>query len=231
MALSLVLDTLLISFQNYLQGIENRKLVNLMNFGERFFIPVLTAFALSRFFGTWGIMASLAVSKALLTLLTLVAVWVTRKRFPRGVEDFMLLPDGFGGKDEDNLTACITSMDDVARESQRAEEFCRAHGVDENNSRLMALFVEEMAGNIISHGKSREEGGVFADYRLFASEKNICLSLRDYCDAFDPKKYYELHQEDKAEKSVGIRMVMKLAKDVRYTNTYNSNCLFIYMEQ
>ena len=67
MALGLVLDTLLVSFQNYLQGIQKRKLVNLMNLGERLFIPVLTAFTLGRLFGSKGIMASVAISKVLLS--------------------------------------------------------------------------------------------------------------------------------------------------------------------
>lgn len=69
MALGLVLDTLLVSFQNYLQGIQKRTLVNLMNLGERLFIPVLTAFTLGRLFGSKGIMASVAISKAPLSLM------------------------------------------------------------------------------------------------------------------------------------------------------------------
>ena len=45
-------------------------------------------------------------------------------------------------------------------------------------------------------------------------------------------KYYAIHQDDKNEigENIGIRMVMKLAKDIRYVNTFNSNCLLIYME-
>ena len=43
-------------------------------------------------------------------------------------------------------------------------------------------------------------------------------------------KYFELHKDDADEQNLGLRMVMKLAKDVRYVNTYNSNCLMIYME-
>ena len=29
---------------------------------------------------------------------------------------------------------------------------------------------------------------------------------------------------------IGIRTVMKLAKDIRYINAYNGNCLIIYLE-
>lgn len=43
-------------------------------------------------------------------------------------------------------------------------------------------------------------------------------------------KYYKVNRDADAESASGIQMVMKLAKDIRYVNTFNSNCLFIYME-
>ena len=144
----------------------------------------------------------------------------------------MFLPEDFGGDAKDNLNARIETMEDVIRESQRAAEFCRSHHVDARRANLMALFVEEMAGNIVRHGKARNKNGVLADYRLFADQGKICLNLRDYCEVFDPMKYHEIHQNDNDDKgaNIGIKMVMKLAKDVRYVNTFNSNCLFIYLE-
>lgn len=104
----------------------------------------------------------------------------------------MFLPEDFGEAETDNLTARITTMEDVVRESERAADFCLLHGVDRKSSSLMALFVEEMAGNVVKHGKPRNRNGICVDYRLFAKENMICLSLRDFCGEFDPMKYYEL---------------------------------------
>ncbi len=230
MALGLVLDGISEVFQDYLQGIRNRKLVNILCFTERFFIPVGTALILGLTFGTRGIMASVAVGKVLLVSVLFAVICIRNKGIPGNAEGYMFLPDGFGGSAEDNIDAQIITLEDVALESRRAEEFCRAHGVDERKSGMMSLFVEEMAGNIVSHGKPRGKGSVCADYRLYADGGKICLSLRDYCEAFDPIKYEEIHREDSAEKNPGIRMVMKMAKDIRYINTFNSNCLFINMD-
>jgi hypothetical protein len=135
----------------------------------------------------------------------------------------MLLAEGFGGREEDNLTAQIHTMEDVVRESERAAEFCLRHGMDRRQSFLMALFVEGMGGNIVRHGKPRGRGGLCVDYRLFVNEGKASMSLRDYCD-------YDIHNKGNAEDSFGIRLVMKLAKDIRYINTFNSNCLFINLE-
>ena len=229
-AVGLSLDAVTEALQDYLQGIQNRKMVNILCFAERFFIPVAMAFILGHLFGSKGIMASVAVGKAVLLGALFIYLTVRNKGIPKRLEDYMFLKPGFGGREEDNLNARIITMDDVMRESERAAEFCRAHGTDGRTAHMMALFVEEMAGNIVSHGRPRGRDGVCVDYRLFADGNSICLSLRDYCEAFDPMKYYEMHRADSAEDNLGIRMVMKLAKDVRYVNTYNSNCLFIYLE-
>ena len=70
------------------------------------------------------------------------------------------------------------------------------------------------------------------DYRLYTDGGRICLSLRDYCEEFDPVKYYEIQMsgKDAPESNIGIRLVMKLAQDIRYINTFNSNCIMISME-
>ena len=230
MAVSLPMDTLLVSFQNYLQGIGNRRLVNIMNFGERLFIPVVTAFVMSRFFGSKGIMASIAISKVLLSLMTLAMVCIRSRSFPRRLEDFMFLPEGFGGAETDSQDVQLYDMDDVMRESEIAEQFCLDHGTDEKKARWMALYVEELAGNIIQHGKPRKSGSSSVDCRIFVKEGRICLCLRDYCDAFDPTRYYESVRDGQDEEKVGIRMVMGLAKEIRYYNTFNSNNLLLYLD-
>lgn len=230
MAVGLALDGISEVYQDYLQGVQNRKMVNILCFAERFFIPVGTAFLLGMAFGTKGIMASVAVGKLILFLLMLLYLSVRNRSVPKKTEDFMLLAEGFGGREEDNLTAQIHTMEDVVRESERAAEFCLRHGMDRRQSFLMALFVEEMGGNIVRHGKPRGRGGLCVDYRLFVNEGKASMSLRDYCDAFDPMAYYDIHNKGNAEDSFGIRLVMKLAKDIRYINTFNSNCLFINLE-
>jgi Na+-driven multidrug efflux pump/anti-sigma regulatory factor (Ser/Thr protein kinase) len=230
MALGLVLDGISEVYQDYLQGVQNRKMVNILCFAERFFIPVGTAFLLGMLFGTKGIMAAVAVGKAILFLLMFTYLCVRCKGIPKKAEDFMLLPEDFGGSEEDNLTAQIRTMDDVVRASELSSEFCLRHQISKRNSLLMALFVEEMAGNIVRHGNPRSGSSLCVDFRLFINDGKVCMSLRDYCDAFDPMQYYEINSSEDTVSSLGIRMVMKLAKDIRYINTFNSNCLFINLE-
>lgn len=230
MAVSLVLDTLLVTFQNYLQGIRNRGLVNLFNFGERFIIPVMLAFIMGKFFGSKGVLASIAVGKIILIVVIYIFICIYLKRPANMVEDFMFLPKDFGGEKEDNLYASIENMEDVIEVSLQAEKFCKSHGCADKKAKNMACFVEEMAGNIILHGKTKAKRKVKVDFRLHAdSNGTICLTLRDYCSQFDPTAFYEAHQMDSDDKYIGIRLVTKMANRIAYFNAFNSNNLMIIL--
>ena len=230
MAISLVLDTLLVTFQNYLQGIRNRLLVNLFNFGERFIIPVFLAFIMGNFFGSKGVLASMAVGKIIIIVVIYVFVSIYLKRPARSVEDFMFLSKEFGGDKEDNIYASLENIEEVMEASHQAEAFCKAHGCDEKKSRNMACFVEEMAGNIIIHGKTKSSRTVKVDFRLHVDkEGKICLTLRDYCGQFDPTAFYEAHKDESSEKYIGIRLVTNMAEKIAYFNAFNSNNLIIVL--
>ena len=229
MAISLPLDSLSCSYTSYLQGINNKRIVNVLNFFDRFVIPIITALVMGRFFGSKGVLASLAVSKILLILVMFIIIWIHAKRFPRKSEDYMYLPSDFGGQESDNLYASILTMDDVVREKDRAEQFCLEHGVSRNDAMRTALFIEEMAGNVVTHGEQKEKTPSSIDYRLSVINGTITLTIRDYCAKFDPMLYLEENNND-PEKVIGIRIVKNLAKDVRYFNAFNSNNVIISIQ-
>ena len=228
MALGLPFDTVAVAYQHYLQGTSNRKLVNFISFIERLLIPVLTALVLGTVFGSKGVLASLAVGKILLVIAMFIIIWIHNRHFPKKIEDFMYIPAGFGGDESDNLYAGICTMDDVVKARDEAERFCLDKGIGTEKALLTALFIEEMAGNIIQHGKPRGANKANADFRLYICDGRISVTLRDYCRKFDPMRYYEEHKDD--EKALGIRMVSNLASDVRYYNAFNTNNIVIVID-
>ena len=97
-------------------------------------------------------------------------------------------------------------------------------------SKLAALFIEETASNIITHGKTKGRKKVSADYRFSVSGGKISITLRVCCEYFDPSVFYEKHKNDLSENISGIKIVMMLADDVRYFNAFNSNNIMIYID-
>ncbi len=71
------------------------------------------------------------------------------------LRNYILLTENFGGSDDDNVYTSIVSKFDVIVESRLAEKFCIEHVISAKESKLVALFVEESALNIITHGKTK----------------------------------------------------------------------------
>ena len=225
MAVGLVLDIPSLLYSYYLQGINERILVSALNVAE-LFVPVLTAYVMGMNFGAKGVMLSIAVGKFILIILAAVMI-VLRTG---SLKNIMMLPENFGGSDEDNVYTSITSEFDVIAESRLAELFCIEHGIGARESKLAALFIEETALNIIAHGKTKGRKKVSADYRISVSGGKISITLRDCCEYFDPSAFYEAHKDDSPENMSGIKIVMRLADDVRYFSAFNSNNIMIYID-
>ena len=230
MAVSLAFDTASVSFQNYLQGIQHRKIVNILAIAERFALPVAPALLLGFLFGSRGILASGAVGKILLVLIIFLVVCRKCRGIPKRWEDYMFLPEGFGGGESNNMYDRIDTIDEVAPLSEKAYLFCKDHGIEERTAKLISLFTEEMAGNVILHGRKRRFGVFGVDYRLAIINDKISITFRDMCEAFDPVSWRELHSNEVPPDSVGIRMVLDLVKDVRYFNAFRSNNLILYLD-
>ena len=230
MSVGLVFDTGIMLLQNYLHSTGSQKEANALIIGESLIYPAVFAFVLGMLWGSKGVLASLAISKIFMVLSIFVVNCIRCHGIPQRWKDVMLLPENFGGDEADNIYAEIRTIEDVVRESERAYDFCLKHHADRRIATLAALFVEEMAGNVVEHAMRKHNDSVCVNYRLFADHGRICFSIMDLGDRFDPAAFYKLYHDSDPERLFGIRMVMNMAKEVRYHNTYRSNNLTIYLE-
>ncbi|MBP5756152.1 MAG: ATP-binding protein, partial [Spirochaetales bacterium] len=146
----------------------------------------------------------------------------------KDIYEWMLLPDDFGGSEDNNLYIRIKTMDDVVKARDDSEQFCVKHGIEDKRALYCALFIEEMAGNVVLHGKRKRFNSVCCDFRLFINENKISITLRDYCRQFDPSRYIEQNQNE--EKGLGIKLVKSLSSEFRYFSAFNSNNLIIVID-
>ena len=223
----LLFDTTIVLIQHYLQGTDNRKYANILSFSERLIVPVGTALLLGSLYGTRGILASAAIGK--MVLLIFVTHCILCKGFPKYWYDIMFLPKDFGGKEEDNLYEEIRTKNDVIPVSNATEQFCLEHSTSQKTAQHLSLFVEEMAINVLEYGDKTGKNKVYADFRLFLKDSDVCFSIADLGERFDPTMFYELHKDLYPEQHIGIGLVMEMAKEVRYFSAFNSNNLIVYL--
>ena len=174
-----------------------------------------------------GLYISNVLNGVICFLVVLIAAWIPRKRCPRNLEDLMLIPEGFGAAENDRLDITVREIGQVVSVSAQVIDFCRGRGVDGRRAYLAGLFLEEMAGNVVSHGCSKDNKDHSVDIRVVHKDNDIILRIRDNCRAFDPSERAMITEQRDFGKNVGIRIVYGMAREVTYQNLLGMNVLTV----
>ena len=209
------------ALKNAYQATGRETLTEAISLLEGAFLPVLTAFVFSRFLGATGAWLYYGVGEALALLGIGLLIRRRTGRMPWQGDACLLLKSGFGVAPDDLMEADIHSLEEVTAVAERAEQFCRRHGDTARVSNHIALCIEEMAGNVIQYGFTRDEKPHHLSIRLLNKPDHWVLRFRDDCGAFDPVHY--VPQEN--EQALGIRMVLAMAEEAHYTYSMNLNNL------
>ncbi len=72
-------------------------------------------------------------------------------------------------------------MEEVINISREVQKFCREKGLDEKRSYYASLFLEEMAGNVIEHGFTKDKKKHTVDIRVIHKKEEVLLRIKDDC--------------------------------------------------
>ena len=163
---------------------------------------------------------------AFLLIIPLLIILINHRRV-FGWDALLMLPKGYGvGKDQE-LTEAPKTVEEAADFSKEAYDFCIEHNLPERKAYLISLASEELIKNTIIHGFSAGKNNRI-EVRLVVKDEEAVLRIRDNCGKFNPKRYYEtVYKSENKEDSIGIRMVMEMAKDISYTSTLKLNNICI----
>ena len=204
------------------QGTERVQLTEILSVLEGALLPILAALVCSRFLGVTGVWLYFAVGECLALLCVVVFTWRKCGSLTALSQQFLLLKNDFGIQPENLMEKDILSLQDVTATAEAAGRFCREHGQSEKTANHISLCVEEMASNTVTHGFT-EGGKNHLSVRIQHKGDRWVLRFRDDCRAFDPVQYVPTDGKD----ALGIRLVMAMAEDIRYTYSLNLNNLTI----
>ena len=164
--------------------------------------------------------------RALLTMLgIMVYVWKKKGRVTLRPQDVLLLRRDFGVPAKDLMEVSPATPEEVVATSREVEAFCRAHGGSSRMASHLALCVEEMGGNIVTHGFASGSGRRLS-IRIQIKQGRWTLRFRDDCMAFDPVAHVS---EGGVGEVLGIRLAMRMADEARYTYSMNLNNLTLVL--
>ena len=207
-----------------LEGIRKNIVSNIYTFLRDAFLQILCCIVLGKAYGLLGFDLGLCVSGFLTLLSCFILPSIIKKKLAYKTEDIILLPDDFGVGKEDIFEASMTNMEEVVEVSRSAMEFCRKKNIDKRTSQMTALFIEETVGNTMVHKTGKE---VIAELRVIYKDGGIVIRIRDNGKQFDPVEWYEKNHPEDPSSGLGIRMIMKLAKDVSFIPALGLNNLMI----
>lgn len=208
--------------KNLYQATERVTLTEAISVLEGAVFPALVAFVFGQIWNVTGIWLYFAVGECLALICVTVFAWRKKRGIVPLPQRYLMLKKGFGVLPENLMEMDIHSLHDVTAAAEAAEAFCRRHGQNEKIANHIALCVEEMASNTVIHGFDKEKNNHLS-IRLQHKGEQWVLRFRDDCRAFDPVHYMPQGDKD----ALGIRLVMAMADDVRYTYSLNLNNLTI----
>jgi anti-sigma regulatory factor (Ser/Thr protein kinase) len=211
---------------DFMLGTGRHKYVHVFTLFERFIYAVVCAYALGLIFGIKGVFASFSIAEMCFTVHILVHVWIKNKKFPKELEQFMLLPEDFGPESDMILDCSVCSIEEVIGISKTVMDFCSKRDIDHRRSYFAALCTEEMASNIVRHGfVPKKQQSLMI--RVVVVNGDLILRFRDSCKLFNIREKYDSADRKDVTKNIGIRLVMGMAKDVMYVNTLNLNTTIV----
>lgn len=223
----LPLSCICIHFVCYGQNSGKQVLVHLLSLFDGVLCTSLFSAILLPVIGIRGLFVA-EILNGLVNLITVVVyAAVCGGHFPRSVEDLLAMSKSFGVSEENRIDISLQSMDEVVAISEEIEAFCLEHGMDYRRAYYSALSMEEMAGNVVQHGFSGDRKKHSIDVRVSIKEEDLILRIKDDCRKFDPVRVRELVAPEDAASNIGIRMILRIAKDVSYQNILGLNVLTV----
>lgn len=138
---------------------------------------------------------------------------------------YVYIPRDFTVSKDDALAITIKEVDQATEASDRIVSFCKKKGMSEKDSYYCGLCVEEISVDKVNNCFEKKSDTL--DIRLIYENDEMTIMFRDTCKQFNPSEWLKLHAEDNPIRSIGLKMVTKLAKEMNYSGNLGLNVLTI----
>ena len=129
---------------------------------------------------------------------------------------------------EDMLILTIDNDRAVTETSERIMKFCTDRGIEYRRSYFAGLALEEMVAIIAEKGFGNNRK-YNIDIKVFITDGQIDIRLRDNFMYFDTAKRMEIMNSEDGISNIGIRIINSISHDTEYYSTLNVNYLVMHI--
>lgn len=226
-AISMPIRLIVVLWNNYYQSTRRNILAIVISILQAFGFTVLAAVIMFKPLQANGIFLSFLVGEALTLIFIYVYAGIKNKKLSFAIDKCMLLPEGFGKGVIRRWDVSIgNNINEVTALSEKIQVRAKEENFEHKSLNVIALAIEEMAGNVIKHAFNEGEKR-WLDILIIQKEDGFILRLRDNGKMFDPLKYLHEHENDDNLEHMGINLIKNLADDVSYSRTIGLNNLIL----
>ena len=225
--LSMPLAIICMHFTVYAQSSGKQLLVHILSILDGVVDVALFTAILIRPIGMNSVYIANVLNGVVTTIVVVMYSMIKIKRFPHRMDELMVIPDNFGFSEDERLDISVRKEDEVVKVSRAVNDFCIKRGIDNRRAYMASLFLEEMAGNIVEHGFTKDGKNHSIDIRVVHKDDNVILRIKDDCVPFDPATRKDIIDPADPARNIGIRMIYKLNHNIEYKNMLGLNVLMV----
>lgn len=229
-AISVPLYTVIIVIMNYYQATGHKIFTNIITFLDNFLIVCIVGSILGHKYGVYGVWAAFPIAEVIMVIALYVMIWVILGRAPKNIDDIMLLSEDFDVSEKDRFRRVCNDLKSVSECVDLLNQFLISQGVTPENANKMCLCVEELGGNSIKWGFTDGKPHSIEVY-MYYKDNAWTLRMRDDCETFNPRKWYDMHLHEKSTDNLGIRLVFSQNPDITYSGALKLNTISVEMSQ
>ncbi|WP_409200807.1 MATE family efflux transporter [Methanobrevibacter sp. DSM 116169] len=196
----------------YLQSIQKNLYSFLISLLQGLVFPLSFAYILSSFLGINGIWLSFSIAEIATILIILISVIYINKKHKCKISNIFMIPKN---KEEEFLDLTVkNNKKDIINLSEKLIDFTKSKGVNDKESKLIGLALEEMLLNIIENNSKVKN----IDLIVRINKDSIILSIKDQGKEFNPAIYKT--GDDSFD---NISVLQKIASDISYSRVIGLN--------
>jgi Na+-driven multidrug efflux pump/anti-sigma regulatory factor (Ser/Thr protein kinase) len=227
LALSLNLSFINNLLINYFSATRRPAIANVIVFCKLVLFMVIPAFLLFNFSGITAVWISLFITEAATLCIVFLMVLVIHRKNPK-LSRWLLLNNSLVEGSNAIEFSVKNTMEDVTFASGKISEFCEENQVPIKKITQISLAIEEILLMINEFSFNPQKTG-YADVRIVIGQNDIIMRIRNFGKSFNPVDYYHdtKNTEEGFDRTLGIAIILKMSRDVRYRTNFGVNNLII----
>jgi len=201
-------------------------LSNMVIFLQMFALPLIAGVLLlycSNEFAVWLLIPTSELGT--LVIILFVTYLVSMKN--KALSKLLLLDDTLEREGKIISFSVSNDIENVMDASVKIGEFCESNEFSPKQQMTVSLAIEEMLTLTLQRCFEESERTQSIDVRIYTLNDTIGIRLRCGGRQFNAVDYYENNKEDEFGESLGIKMIVGMAKEVSYLRTFGVNSLNI----